>query len=414
MNQIYGTRVTIIVTRTNPERSTYWQRRLVMLVPINKTSAALSGRCATWLFAFVISVCLLPTIRLAPVLADQPSTAVAQTSVGNDGKTADAAPEREPDPDLVRGAENGDFWAKYKLWAAYAKGADGVKKDPEKAKKWLAALVDETYVAKFQPINGFAPRTPGEFLSQFHDHSNLRSEPAGLGGASFFRTAAKDGVLIGSFLTAYPDKMRRDISANPSLKLISIEKVTPDMFVRYEASPQDSLDDEKPVKAAPDSVRGAGKAAAIELHYDDGKVAGKRSLGGSGEMIQFTLPGDNGKVTGIRVHGSRYGMPQPPAENFVIYGVSEDESEVLFTETAPYKLFARGNEKWVDVTFKRPREVPKNFWIVLDFKAHQTKGVYVSFDTSAGGKHSKTGLPGQQSEKVDFDGDWLIRVKVAK
>ena len=62
-----------------------------------------------------------------------------------------------------------------------------------------------------------------------------------IGGASFFRTTAKDGVLIGSFLTEYPEKMRRAIADNPSLELISIKKVTPEMFVQYEASPQESL-----------------------------------------------------------------------------------------------------------------------------------------------------------------------------
>ncbi len=242
-----------------------------------------------------------------------------------------------------------------------------------------------------------------------------------MGGASFFRTTGKDGVLIGSFLTAYPDKMCHDITANPSLRLISIEKVTPEMFVAHEASPQQSLAEGL---AAATPVTGTRPKAAAkpdpgELSYDDNKPAGKRSLGGSGEMIQYSLPadkltGDKGKITGIRIHGSRYGMPQAPAEDFVIYGLSEDESEVLFTETAPYKLFARGNEKWVDVKFKKPHEVPKTFWIAVDFKAHQTKGVYVSYDTKSGGKHSKTGLPGQQTSDVDFGGDWMIRVKLAK
>jgi RNA polymerase sigma-70 factor (ECF subfamily) len=354
---------------------------------------------------------LLPTISLAPALADQPPSAAAKTPAEKDSTYA--TPERDPSGDLVREAKSGNYWAKYKLWAGCTKGESGIKKDPEKAEKLLAELVDDAYLAKFRPVNGFAPKTPGEFLDQFHEHSSLRSEPAGIGGASFFRTTAKGGELIGSFLTAYPDKMRRDIAANPSLKLISIEKVTPEMFVQYEASSQESLADED--AAGPREKAGAvPKSAASDLHYDNNKAAGKRSLGGSGEIIQFSLPGEKGRITGIRIHGSRYGMPQPPAEDFVIYGLSEDRSEVLFTETAPYKLFARGVERWVDVKFKKPRDVPKTFWIALDFKAHQTKGVYVSYDTSSGGKHSKTGLPGQPMADVDFGGDWMVRVKVEK
>jgi hypothetical protein len=142
----------------------------------------------------------------------------------------------------LREATAGDFWAKYRLWAAYHKGTNGVQKNPEAAKKWLAEVVKGAYLATFRPAHGFAPKTPQEFLAKFNEHSSLRSEPKGLGGASFFRTRAKDGVLIGSFLTAYPDKMREAIAANPSLELLSVEELTPEMFVRYEASPQESLD----------------------------------------------------------------------------------------------------------------------------------------------------------------------------
>lgn len=141
----------------------------------------------------------------------------------------------------LREAKAGNYWAKYRLWAAYHKGTDGAKKNSEEARKWLAEVVKGAYLATFQPVNGFAPRTPREFLSKFNDHSKLRSEPRSLGGASFFRTTVKDGALIGSFLTAYPDQMRKAIDANPSLELKSIEEVTPEMFIRYEASPQESL-----------------------------------------------------------------------------------------------------------------------------------------------------------------------------
>jgi hypothetical protein len=49
----------------------------------------------------------------------------------------------------------------------------------------------------------------------------------------------------------------------------------------------------------------------------------------------------------------------------------------------------------------------------LDFKAHQTKGVYVSYDSSTGGKHSKVGLPGQDS-KTFADGEWMIRALLSR
>ena len=65
------------------------------------------------------------------------------------------------------------------------------------------------------------------------------------------------------------------------------------------------------------------------LKYGNGQPAGKKSLGGSGEMIRFTLPDVASKVSGIRIHGSRYGMPEAPKESFLIYFLNHDLSEVL-------------------------------------------------------------------------------------
>jgi RNA polymerase sigma-70 factor (ECF subfamily) len=150
------------------------------------------------------------------------------------------------------------------------------------------------------------------------------------------------------------------------------------------------------------------------LKYGDGQAEGKRSLGGSGEMIEFTLPDDGAKVAGLKVHGSRYGTPAPPDESFLIYFLNEDLSGIVATQMAPYSLFERGPERWVEVTFYRPVEVPKRFWVALDFRPHQTKGVYVSYDTSTTGAHSRIGLPGMKARPTNFGGDWMIEVVLAK
>jgi RNA polymerase sigma factor (sigma-70 family) len=162
-----------------------------------------------------------------------------------------------------------------------------------------------------------------------------------------------------------------------------------------------------------------GEVAADEnsasLKYNDGSADGKRSIGGSGEMIEFSSSGETNKVTGVRIHGARYGNPQPPKESFLIYFLSGDQKRILHTEMAPYSLFNRGEDNnWVDVSFERPLELPKQFWVVLDFRAHQTKGVYVSYDTSSGGKHSRSGLPGLSSTPVRFGGDWMVEVMMGK
>ncbi len=91
-------------------------------------------------------------------------------------------------------------------------------------------------------------------------------------------------------------------------------------------------------------------------------------------MVHFVLPKAGEKIAGIRIHGSRYATPEPPKEQFLVYFMNPDETEVLSTQLAPYSLFSLGDEKpgkekWVDVTFAHPVEVPQDFWVVLDFRA---------------------------------------------
>jgi len=59
-------------------------------------------------------------------------------------------------------------------------------------------------------------------------------------------------------------------------------------------------------------------------------------------------------------------------------------------------------------------DMPQTFWVVLEFNAERTKGVYVSFDTSTGGEHSMVGLPGREAAKASTGGDWMIRAVLAK
>ncbi len=98
----------------------------------------------------------------------------------------------------------------------------------------------------------------------------------------------------------------------------------------------------------------------------------------------------------------------------MVYIMDEEHAKALYTETAPYRLFDRGEEKWVTMKFKTPLPVSGTFWIALDFRAHQTKGVYVSYDTITGGKYSLAGLPGTESEPVDFKGDWMVQAMVGR
>jgi RNA polymerase sigma-70 factor (ECF subfamily) len=162
------------------------------------------------------------------------------------------------------------------------------------------------------------------------------------------------------------------------------------------------------VPDASDASPAPEESAPTVLKYGDGQADGKQSLGGSGEMIRFSASKAPARVAALRIHGSRYGLPDPPDESFLIYFLTEDRKRILHTELAPYSLFERGEEQWVEVKFERPVELAGTFWIALDFRPHQTKGVYVSFDISTGGKHSLIGLPGLPTSRPRRGGDWMI------
>jgi hypothetical protein len=119
-------------------------------------------------------------------------------------------------------------------------------------------------------------------------------------------------------------------------------------------------------------------------------------------------------VSGV-VHFTRPALHFPVVvhKSFLIYFLNEDLPEIVATRMAPYSLFERGEERWVEVTFAKPVETPRRFWVALDFRAHQSKGIYVSFDASTGGKHSRNGLPGIKPKEVEF-GDWMIEAVLAK
>jgi len=145
------------------------------------------------------------------------------------------------------------------------------------------------------------------------------------------------------------------------------------------------------------------------LKYDDGKPDGKKSVAGTGEMVRFELPNEAQKLISLRVHCARYGTAQPPKENAEFTIVSDDGSEVVHSEQVPYSTFKRGESRWTTIRLKDPVKVPKAFWVIMDFDAQQTKGVYVSFDSSTGGTHSKLGVPGGEMKDVSTGGDWMVQ-----
>jgi RNA polymerase sigma-70 factor (ECF subfamily) len=134
------------------------------------------------------------------------------------------------------------YWEKYKLWDILRKGgSEYVAKDEAKTKKLLAELTNNVWLVKFKPVNGFNPGNASAFLKEIHKHTEARSGREHIGGASFFRTTFDGKVLIGSFLSDTPEVLKKDFSKCKTIQFISSKPVTPEIFVKYVDSIQESL-----------------------------------------------------------------------------------------------------------------------------------------------------------------------------
>src|SRR5664280_2322591 len=142
----------------------------------------------------------------------------------------------------TKSAEAGDRWAQFNLWDAYSNGTHDVEKHQAKAAKWLNQFVKGISVVRFEPANGFHPQNATEFINNITKHTpQVQSAKNGVGTGSFFRTTKKGDKLVGSFLTDQPDKLRAYIESNPDLRFISAEAMTPQSFIEYQKSRQESL-----------------------------------------------------------------------------------------------------------------------------------------------------------------------------
>ncbi len=143
--------------------------------------------------------------------------------------------------DQLKMAQAGNKWAAYGLWDSYYRGKHGVKPDAAKADKWLQEFVQNVWVVRFEPTNDFTPASPQEFLERINHYAQSYSGKTEIGAASFFRTTKKGGKLVGSFLSNYPDQLKGSLANVPGVKVTSVEQITPERFINYEQSPQESL-----------------------------------------------------------------------------------------------------------------------------------------------------------------------------
>lgn len=159
-------------------------------------------------------------------------------------------------------------------------------------------------------------------------------------------------------------------------------------------------------RPASDVPKGAVLVSNVDNSSED-----KRSLGGSGHAEQFRRTDDANSVVAIQLFCSRYGTPQAPAENFRVY-LLDSKQQVIKDLEYPYGRIERGQERWYTMPVSPAVEVPDVFYVALDFKPQQTKGVYVGMDKDVKESHSYIGLVNDGFQKAEGY-DWMIRAYLA-
>jgi hypothetical protein len=179
--------------------------------------------------------------------------------------------------------------------------------------------------------------------------------------------------------------------------------------------PLDRLcDEDREFVAKQTGTKRAGKPGAAgvrELSHDNGKAADKSSIAGGGHAVRFKVDDDSMRVTSVSLHGSRYGYPQPPKENFNVW-ICDAQFKPIATFHFPYGSYAKGDSVWKSFRI-RPTPVPREFIVCFGFNPGPTKGVHVSHDDQKG-ETSLVGIPGEGQPEPFAKGNWLIRCKVEK
>lgn len=149
-------------------------------------------------------------------------------------------------------------------------------------------------------------------------------------------------------------------------------------------------------------------ADAVPVSHVGDTTTDKRSLGGSGHAIGFERPEGTTSVVGVQIFASRYGYPEPPAEDFHVYLMDRDRT-VIKKVAFPYSTVERTRDmKWYTLPFPKV-EVPEQFYVAISFNPHRTKGIYLGLDKSVTESHSYIGLPDRGFTKVTDGYDWMVR-----
>jgi hypothetical protein len=154
-------------------------------------------------------------------------------------------------------------------------------------------------------------------------------------------------------------------------------------------------------------------AAAAELSGtiallapDDGSAEGERSLGGSAHGQAFYATAPEQYLRAVSIFGARYGNQSGLEFDIVL---CDADYKPIAIWTKPYSLFAPGDKQWVRVEVP-PIRVPESFYVVVNFHASASNGVYLGIDQHASGA-SVQGTPGTAPKAIP-GGNWMLRAEL--
>jgi hypothetical protein len=147
----------------------------------------------------------------------------------------------------------------------------------------------------------------------------------------------------------------------------------------------------------------------LKIVNDDGSAEGKKSIAGGGHARLLETPGSGEwYLRAVSIFGARYGSPAPPPTDFDI-ALCDADMKPTATWKHPYKLFDRGEMKWVRIDVP-PTLAPGKFYVCAVFRPTASSGIFVGYDDSTHGS-SQTATPGKSGDEFKA-GDWMIRVEL--
>ncbi len=139
------------------ENKQQMKERITMIAKFDKTNRGLA--LALSLFAGLALVTLTDAQTGGNAAASEPAVRPSNAATAKAGAKWDLQQKLEM-------AEAGNQWAVYEIWDAYYRGKHGVQRDLTQADKWLGKFLQDVWVVRFEPVDGFAPTGPKEFLGR--------------------------------------------------------------------------------------------------------------------------------------------------------------------------------------------------------------------------------------------------------